>query len=113
MRSIVIHVAPLLIGAVVGIGFGTGVTRHGDWPDIRYRILEMDPVARNIALIGLLSLGAGLGGLLAALLKSAGDGDFEFSPAPDKNYAWQNLTVTGSLVLTGLFSLAAGIYVFN
>ena len=113
MRSIVINIVPFLFGALVGIVFGTGVTRIGSLANFRYRILELDPMARNLALAGLLLLGAGLGGTFAAVLKSAGDGDIEFSPARDQKFLWQIGFVTGFLVFAGFIALAIGVYILG
>ena len=111
MRSIIINIVPFLFGALVGIVFGTGVTRNGSLANFRYRILELDPVARNLALAGLLLLGAGLGGTFASILKSAGDGDIEFSPARDQKFLWQIGSVTGSFIFAGLIVLAIAVYI--
>ncbi len=111
MRSIFIHIAPFLFGALVGIIFGTKVTRLGSWPNVRYRIFELDPMARSLAVVGLLLLGAGLGGTFASILRSAGDGDIEFSPVPNQKFVWQNFSVTCSLIFAGLLALAIGVYI--
>jgi hypothetical protein len=39
--------APFLLGGLVGVGFGTGVTKQDSWPDPKYRIPEMEPLCRN------------------------------------------------------------------
>ena len=62
MRSIIINIVPFLFGALVGIVFGTGVTRNGSLANFRYRILELDPVTRNLALAGLIPLGMFIAG---------------------------------------------------
>lgn len=83
------------------------------WPDIHYRILEMDPVPRSLALIGLLLLGSGLGCAFATALSGAGHEDVESSPAQNDRFAWQNVSVTVSLVLAGLLFLAVSNSIFN
>ena len=113
MKTITIHIAPFFVGALLGLAFGIGVTRRGSWPNIHYRILEMDPMARNLSVIGLLLLGSGLGCAFAKILISAGHEDIECSPAQNDRFAWQNLSVTISLVLAGLFALAVGNYILS
>lgn len=113
MRTIIFQIAPFLFGALVGLGFGIGVTRRGGWPSVQYRILEMDPVARNLSMIGLLLLGSGLGCAFATILRSAGYGDFEYSPSHHDRFAWQSFPVMISLMLAGLLCLAVGNYALS
>jgi hypothetical protein len=70
-------------------------------------------MARNLALAGLLLLGAGLGGTLASILKSAGDGEIEFIPAPSQKFVWQIGSVTGCLIVAGLIALGIGVYILG
>jgi hypothetical protein len=113
MRLLTIQIAPFIVGALIGLGFGIGVTRHGSWPNVQYRILEMEPIARNLSLVGLLLLGSGSGCVLATILRITGYGDFEFAPKDNDKFAWQSFSVTISLVLSGLLFLAIGIYILS
>ena len=113
MRTLTIQIAPFIVGALIGLGFGIGVTRRGSWPNVEYRILEMEPMARNLSLIGLLLLGSGFGCAIATILRSSGYGDFEFAPTHNAKFAWQSFSITLTLVLSGLLFLAIGIYILS
>lgn len=113
MRTLTIQIAPFIVGALIGLGFGIGVTRRGNWPNIQYRILEMEPLARNLSLIGLLLLGSGFACAFATILRSSGYGDFDFAPTHHDKFAWQSFAVTLSLVLSGLLFLMIGVCILS
>lgn len=73
----------------------------------------MEPMARNLSLVGLLLLGSGFGCVFASMLMSSGYGDFEIAPTDDANFAWQSFSVTVSLLCSGLLFLAIGIYILS
>lgn len=110
MRSIVTHFAPFVVGALVGLGFGIAVTRRGFWPNIHYRILEMEPIARNLSMLGLLLLGSGFGCTFATIIKSIGEGDIEFSPTQPDRFAGHRFSVAAFLAFSGLVLLACANY---
>lgn len=114
LKTIAFHVLPFIAGAVVITAFGVGLTKYKNSPlDYRYSLLEMDLMPRSFALLGLVLLGSGIGGLLISFLSKFADGEFEATPEDKVNYLWNSSALIGSLFVAGVCLLGIGLYVLN
>ena len=112
IRALAWEFLPFFLGGAIIFSVVMRLTRTGTWPNFTYHIIELDLFIRIVALAGVISLGMGVGAILAAMFRTIHEGEFLSSSAEKHQFVWENRKLTNCLVIFGL-ALIAVVLIFH